>query len=152
MVCSVHETRITQKVKKYIYWDNYFIRYWPSNQMLAWLTNDIVPAAIPTTNHVRGQLFIMFFKAFSLQDFDFYVFIFTTYIWSIVESTTQVWNPHHIQNIDIIENEHRRFTKPRAAGMQRSGASPGWRIGEPPRRLPSGRGPTYPRLPCVVGR
>ena len=30
--------------------------------------------------------------------------------------------------------------------MQRSGASPGWRIGEPPRRLPLGRGPSYPRM------
>ena len=28
----------------------------------------------------------------------------------IVENSTQVWNPHHIQNIDIIENVQRRFT------------------------------------------
>ena len=53
----------------------------------------------------------LFFKAFSCQDYDFYVFIFTTYIRPIVESATQVWNPHHIQNIDIIENVQRRFTK-----------------------------------------
>ena len=45
----------------------------------------------------------LFFKAFSCQDYDFYVFIFKTYIRPIVKSATPVWSPYHIQNTDIIK-------------------------------------------------
>ena len=58
--------------------------------------------------HCKNKLF---FKDFFSQDYDFYVFIITSYIRPIVESATQVWNPHHFHNIDIIENVQRRFTK-----------------------------------------
>ena len=51
---------------------------------------------------------ILFFKAFSCQDYDFYFFIFTNYNRPIVESATQVQNPRpHPHNIDITENVQR---------------------------------------------
>ena len=58
--------------------------------------------------HRKSELF---FKAFSCQHHEFYIFTFTTYIRPIVESDTQVWNPHHRCDIDIIKNVQRRFTK-----------------------------------------
>ena len=45
------------------------------------------------------------------KDRDFKVFIFKTFIRPLVESNTQVWSPHNICDIDLIEKTQRRFTK-----------------------------------------
>ena len=46
----------------------------------------------------------------------FCFFLYKTYIRPLVESGTQVWSPHSLQDIDIIENVQRRFAK-RLAGL-----------------------------------
>ena len=49
--------------------------------------------------------------AFSCNDIDFKLFLFTTYIRPIVEYITPVWNPHLVCDIDAVERVQRRFTK-----------------------------------------
>ena len=58
--------------------------------------------------HYRCKLF---FNTFQCQDYDFSLFLYSTYIRPIVENGTQVWKPYHVRNIDLIENVQRRFTK-----------------------------------------
>ena len=53
----------------------------------------------------------MFFKTLTCKDYDFSLFIYSTYIRPIVESGTQVWSPCYIRDIDIIEDVQRKFTK-----------------------------------------
>ena len=52
-----------------------------------------------------------FEKAFACDDRDFRVSLFCTYIRPILESNTVVWCPHHIRDINLIENVQRKFTK-----------------------------------------
>ena len=58
--------------------------------------------------HYKAKLF---FRTFTCHDHDFCLFLYKTYIRPLVESGTQVWSPHSLQDIDTIESVQRRFTK-----------------------------------------
>ena len=49
--------------------------------------------------------------AFECKTREFKVFIFTTYIRPLLENNTQLWSPHNICDINLIEKIQRRFTK-----------------------------------------
>ena len=42
---------------------------------------------------------------------EFYVKLYTTYVRPLLESNTAIFNPHTIQNIDLLESVQRKFTK-----------------------------------------
>ena len=52
-----------------------------------------------------------FNTGFSCNDKDFKLFIYKTYIRPIVESSTQVWSPHLLKDIDAIEKVQKFFTR-----------------------------------------
>ena len=53
----------------------------------------------------------MFFRVFKSRNLDFMLRFFTTYIRSLVESNSSVWNPHLLKDIRKLESVQRKFTK-----------------------------------------
>ena len=52
-----------------------------------------------------------FQHSFACKDRDFQVFLFKTYIRPMIESSSEIWSPHHIGDIDKVESVQRKFTK-----------------------------------------
>ena len=52
-----------------------------------------------------------FFKTFTCCDRDFLLFLYITYIRPLVESSTPIWNPYLLSDINKIESVQRKFTK-----------------------------------------
>ncbi len=59
----------------------------------------------------------MIFKSFLSRKTDFLIRMYTTFARPRLEYATQVWSPHYLKDIDLIESVQRRFTK-RVPGMQ----------------------------------
>lgn len=53
----------------------------------------------------------LIFKCFECKKHDFLVQMFNTFVRSKLEYGTQVWNPHYLCDIDLLENVQRKFTK-----------------------------------------
>ncbi len=59
----------------------------------------------------------LFFLTFKSRNKDFMKKYFTTYIRSLVESSSSVWSPYLLKDIGILEKVQRKFTK-RIPGMR----------------------------------
>jgi len=58
--------------------------------------------------HYRSK---QFRRTFICHDHEFSVFLYTTYIRPLLEYCTEIWSPHHLQDIDAIEKVQKTFTK-----------------------------------------
>ena len=52
-----------------------------------------------------------FYRSFACKDRDFLLFLFTTYIRPILESSSPLWSPHLVSDINTVEGVQRKFTK-----------------------------------------
>ena len=53
----------------------------------------------------------MFFRAFKSRNLDFVRSFFVTYVRSLIENGSSVWNPHLMKDIRLLESVQRKFTK-----------------------------------------
>ena len=65
-------------------------------------------ANIVRTAYIKIKQFNL---SFVCKDINFKLFIYKTYIRPLLESNTQLWSPHLLQDIDMVERVQRRFTK-----------------------------------------
>jgi len=63
---------------------------------------------IARTAHFRRR---QFQQSFACKEIDFQVYLFCTYIRSLVEHNSVIWSPHLLQDIDKVEDVQRKFTK-----------------------------------------